>query len=351
MIKVMIVDDSPSICFFLTEIISSDPELAVISSIHDGESAVAAVAAFDPDVITMDLQMPKMNGYEAIAKIMSSRPKPIIVITSLFKDEAAGTIFKAIEAGALIALNIPYGFGHPLHQESVQELLSTIKRAAKKSPKPSMQPSSAIAPTLVPNIEYASAQIRMVALGASTGGPVVLRTILHQLPANFPAPILIAQHMSPGFMAGFAEWLGDGCKLPIQLGEEDQVPLAGHVYSAPESCDIAIKASGKITLRVYKDDQYSRPSISHLFKSIADVHGKHSIGILLTGMGRDGVDGLRQMSENGAITIAQDEKSSVIFGMPSEAINAGAARYVLSPEAIAVLLVAISSGGTRATNI
>lgn len=336
-IKVLIVDDSAAMRMMLEQIFGSDPAFTVVGLACDGLEAIAAVQHLAPDVITMDIFMPRMDGLEATRRIMETRPTPIVMVSGNLDAEEVVTSFRAIEAGALAAVPKPRGIGHPEHGADVALLVQKVKlmaeiRVVRRWPP---RPARRGAP-LPPRVSGGEGQDapRVVVMGASTGGPVAINTILSGLPADFPAPVLIVQHMAPGFIQGFAEWLGLSSRLPVHVGRQGERPLPGHVYIAPEGCHMLVDG-GILSLFRGSPEHGQLPSISALFRSVAEVFGKGAVGILLTGMGEDGSRELKLMRDKGAVTIAQDQASSVIFGMPGEAVKLDAATYVLSPDRIA----------------
>lgn len=347
MIKVLIVDDSASMRLFLEQIFSADPGIEVVGTAKNGTEALAAVERLAPDVITMDIYMPQMNGLEATRQIMETHPTPIIILSGNLETEETMYSFRALEAGALTALAKPRGFGHPDHEPEISSLVQKVKlmaevKVVKRWPQMRKAPVAAAAPTAPsPAVMIgadAPAQLQAVAIGASTGGPVVIQSILAGLSRTFPLPVLIVQHMAPGFTPGFAEWLALSSALPVHIARQGECLLPGHVYIAPDESHMLIEPGGRIALGTAPPENGMRPAVSALFRSVADVYGKSVIGVLLTGMGRDGVQELLVMKQRGAITIAQDQASSVIYGMPGEAVSLGAATHVLSPDRIVTTL-------------
>jgi two-component system chemotaxis response regulator CheB len=344
MIRVLVVEDSPVVREFLAHVLNSDPEVRVVATASNGEEAVEEVERIKPDVITMDIHMPKLDGFEATRRIMESHPTPIVIVSGSWDRREVAMTFQAIEAGALAAIPRPLGVSHPRHAESAAELVSTVKlmsevkvvrRWARQPRIQAMVRRTRGEDTGLPG---ASIEIKVVAMGASTGGPIVLQTILASLPRDFPAPILIVQHMAAGFTEGFVEWLGHSANLPVCLAEHGEPALPGRAYVAPDSFHMKVQRIGVLTLTNDEPEGGLRPSVSCLFRSVADVYGRNAVGVLLTGMGRDGAVELKKMKDAGAVTIAQDEESSVVHGMPGEAIQLGAATHVLSPERIAAAL-------------
>ncbi len=351
MIRVLVVEDSPVVRQFLVHILGSDPELQVVGTAADGEAAVEAVALTRPDVVTMDVHMPKMDGYEAARQIMERHPTPIIVVSGTPDSAETTKAFRAVEAGALAVLERPAGFGHPEQEASAANLVRTVKLMAEVKVIrrwPRARPSD-IAPPLSTRsyIKLPPTDIAVVAIGASTGGPPVLQTILSQLEPSFPVPVLVVQHIATGFTEGFVEWLGQSSKLPVQLAAQGEDILPGRVYVAPEAFHLKVAHGRKVCLSSEEPENGLRPSVAALFRSVAKVYGRQATGILLTGMGKDGAEELRLMREQGALTIAQDRESSIVHGMPGYAISLGAAAYVLPPERIPLALKDLVAGARR----
>jgi len=330
----------------LAKILSSDPGISVIGAAKSGEEALLAVARDRPDVITMDIHMPGIDGLETTRRIMETQPTPIVIVSGSTDAHEVATVFQAMEAGALAVLRRPPGIGHPEHESSARELvqpltlMSAVKLVRRWAPTRA-EPQLRRAPE--PPIPAAPAGINMVAIGASTGGPPVLQTILSELPKDFPAPILIVQHMAVGFCDGFAEWLAQSSALPVHVAMHGEVMRGGHVYVAPDDLQMKVGHDGRIQLTRDLPENGLRPSVSYLFRSLAEVSGKGAVAGLLSGMGRDGAEELKLLRDRGAITFAQDEASSVVDGMPGEAIRLGAATYVLHPDKIAPTLAALAN--------
>jgi len=345
MIKVLVVEDSPAVREFLVHILRSDAEIQVVGTANDGAEALEAVPRLRPDVITMDIHMPNLNGFEATRRIMEENPTPIIIVSGSWDPQEVAKTFRAIEAGALAAIPRPLGIGHPKHADSTADLIRTVKLMSevKVVRRWARHGAARVAPRelrvdVTPS-NRAAAETKVVAVGASTGGPVVLQSILSLLPRDFPVPILIVQHMAAGFTEGFVEWLAHSSNLPICLAAHGAAPLPGRAYVAPDGFQMKVDGSGTITLTNDEPENGLRPSVSCLFRSVANVYGRNAVGVLLTGMGKDGAEELKTMKDRGAATIAQDKESCVVHGMPGEAIQLGAATYVLSPERIAAALV------------
>lgn len=341
MINVLVVEDSPVLREFLVHILSSDPDITVIATASDGEEALDFVRHHRPDVITMDIHMPKLDGLEATRRIMETNPIPIIIVSGSENPHEVVTTFDAMDAGALAVLRRPTGIGHPDHQAMVRDIVQTVKlmsevKVVRRWPRMrSTKPTLHRADT---DLARASAHIRIVVIGASTGGPSAIETILAALPKNFPVPILIVQHISSGFIGGFAQWLTNSSSLPVHIATHGETLLPGHVYIAPDEYQMKVEREGKVILTKDEPEHGLRPSISYLFRAVAEVYGCDTVAGLLTGMGRDGARELQLLKEKGALTFAQDKDSSVVHGMPGEAIKLNAAMLVLPLEKIAAAL-------------
>ena len=350
MIRVLVVEDSPVVREFLVHILSSDAEIEVTGTASDGEEALAAVKRQRPDVITMDIHMPRMDGFEATRRIMETHPTPIVIVSGSSTAKEVTTAFRAIEAGALAVAQRPAGIGHPEHGNTAAELVRTVKLMSEvkvvkrwaRLRRETRMPKSPVSTEV--ELKPAPAEIRLIAIGASTGGPLAIQTILSRLPRDFSVPVLIVQHIAAGFTSGFAEWLAQSCALPIHVATHRERILPGHVYVAPDGFQMKVENEGTLWLTSDEPENGLRPSVSYLFRSVASVYGSQAVGVLLTGMGKDGAQELKMMKEKGAVTIAQDRESSVVHGMPGEAIDLEAATYVLSPARIAGALARLARG-------
>jgi two-component system chemotaxis response regulator CheB len=351
MIKVLITEDSPVIRQYLKYILDSDPDIEVVGTACDGEEAVKMVIASKPDVVTMDIHMPKMDGFQATRKIMETSPVPIVICSASWNPEEVEKTFRTMEAGAVAALEKPRGMGHPDSDASVGELLRTVKlmsgvKVVKRwssDRKKSSQPDAPVAtrPKEAPFSRAVRSDVKLIAVGSSTGGPLVLQTLLSGLPGNLPVPVVIVQHIASGFLAGLCEWLGRTSGFPVRIPENGEKLLRGHAYLAPDKFQIAIDPQLKVVLTEDHSGQGLCPSVSHLFDSVLERFGKNVIGVLLTGMGKDGSFELKKLHDRGAFTIAQDKETSIVHGMPGEAIKLGGASVVLPSSEIPGKLVSL----------
>src|SRR5882762_8260910 len=347
MIRVLVVEDSPTVREFLLQILCSDPAIEVVATAETGEDALEAVERFRPDIITMDIHMPRMNGFDATRRIMETHPTPIVIVSATADATDTAKAFRAIESGALAVLSKPAGVGHPDHQQSTAELVRTVKlmsevKVVRRWPR--YRPAEVVPETSLCkeiHLQTTQSQPRIVAIGASTGGPPVLQTILASLPRNFPIPVLIVQHIAAGFTQGLVDWLAQSSSLLVHIPTHGQSVLPGQVYVAPDGLHMAVGADGHVQLRLDEPENGLRPSVACLFRSVAKAYGPSAVGVLLTGMGKDGAWELKLMKEQGAVTIAQDRETSVVHGMPGEAIRLGGATYILSPEKIGAALTSL----------
>lgn len=346
MVNVLIVEDSPVQQALLGHILSSDPDITVIGTANDGREAVAFVTKQRPDVITMDLNMPNMNGLEATRQIMETTPVPIIIVSANWDPQEIAITFQAMEAGALAGVEKPRGLGHKDFGSTAQQLRQTIKLMSEvkvvrrwphlrvKTPALTTPPAAAITGT----VQYPTAEVKLVVIGTSTGGPPVLHTLLANLPKNFPVPIAIVQHIAVGFLGGLVEWLSKSTGVPIHVPAHGDLMLPGHVYLAPEGRHLGIERGPRAAVVEAPPENNLCPAVSFLFRSAAQVLGNQAVGVLLTGMGRDGAAELKLMRDKGAVTIAQDKESSVVHGMPGEAIQLHGATHILPPDRIVEML-------------
>lgn len=339
-IKVLIIDDSNVARMFLSHIIESDPQLEVVGCIKSGKEALNWLQVNSCDVITMDIYMPDLDGFEVTKRIMESIPIPTIIISSGYTESDKSLAFKAIEVGALAIFEKPFGLEDINYEQKKKEIIETIKtisglkvitRHHKKLPKE----------TKISTYELSSEKnIEAIGIGASLGGPIAIAQILKELPSSFPVPIFIVQHIVPGFTKNFAQWLQGQSKLHVAIATHGEIAKPSCVYIAPDGCQMEIKAGGVISLNSDTPLERYAP-INSLFKSMAKTYNSHCVGVILTGMGKDGTAGLLSMKQNGAITLAQNEESSLIFGMAKEAISSGSVSQVLPLDVIASTLNAL----------
>jgi two-component system, chemotaxis family, protein-glutamate methylesterase/glutaminase len=346
-VRVLVVDDSPTTRLLLTSILGSDEEIEVVGQAADGLEAVAMVKRLRPDIVTMDVQMPKLDGFAATKRIMVEAPTPILITTSV-DPRALSVSLEAVRAGALAVQAKPGDPAAPGFEEEASELVRQVKAMSRvKVVRHHAWPASAPADPAPQRSSAASLQdvtAEVIAIAASTGGPAALHRILTTLTADFPVPILVVQHISRGFGPGFASWLDKASPLRVKPAEEGEALQGGTVYLAVDDHHLGVTASRRIHLSAAAPVGGFRPSGTVLFESVAAVFGRRAVAVILTGMGRDGVDGLRAIRRAGGRTIAESESTAVVYGMPAAAVHAGLADLVLPLDdvcaAVAGLLVA-----------
>ncbi len=343
-IRVLIVDDSAVSRGLLTHVLTSDPGIEIVGSACGGAEAVALLAGKKPDVVTMDIHMPGMDGFEVTRQIMETQPVPIVIVSASFDPDDVAKTFRAMEAGAVAAVEKPRGPGDPAHAEMARKLIDAVKamaevRVVRRWSRARMEGRKA-EPVTLPR---ATAEIRLLAIGASTGGPPVLQTVLAGLPRPCPVPVVIVQHISAGFVQGLADWLTATTGMTVRIARQGEVAQPGLAYLAPDGCQMSITRDCRIVCGSEPAEHGLRPSASFLFRSVAQNFGAHAAGVILTGMGCDGAEDLKRMRDAGAVTLAQDKESSVVHGMPGEAIRLDAATHVGNPEQIAALLHSLTT--------
>lgn len=345
MIRVLIVDDSPVVQEYLHYLLTADRDIQVVGTARDGREALLSVQQLQPDVVLMDTNMPILNGFEATRYILKMQPVPIIMVSASWEPEAVTTTFQALEAGAVALVEKPRGLGDPEAEKQVHELIAVIKALGKMKMRTSGTPKPLPSPVLSrerdqKHLLYKEYQkeYQLVAIGASTGGPRALQILLSSLSIPFPLPLVVVQHITAGFLPGLVRWLSQATRFPVHIATDEELLLPGRVYLAPDGLHLGIGAGGRVFLSEDAPEHGSRPSISFFFRSVAQVYGAKAIGILLTGMGSDGAAELKMLREKGALTLVQDAASSVVHGMPGEAIRLNAATHILSPTEIAKFL-------------
>jgi two-component system chemotaxis response regulator CheB len=347
-IKVLIVDDSPTVLVYLKHLFNSTGTLEVIGSACNGKKAVEFVRHTRPDIITMDVRMPVMDGFEATREIMSTDPIPIVILSANFDPVEVEQSFRAVEAGALASFAKPSGMANAKNAKDIRELVAAIEALAHVKlvrRRPPVQPRAQDGSEAV----HAVNSIRklwnkgIVVIGVSTGGPPVLQEILTGLAKDFKFPVLIVQHISKGFTQGLVDWLGSTSNLPVMLGRHGDVLSPGRVVLAPDDRHMEVSADEQIVLTADEPDQGLRPAVSRLFGSVSAVYGPRTIAVLLTGMGSDGAREMLDIRDRGGVTIAQNEGSCVVYGMPKVAVQLNAVKHVLSPAEIVNMLNGLSA--------
>lgn len=334
MIRTLVAEDSITARELLVAILSSDPDVRVVGVAADGVEAIEKTRALHPDVVTMDVRMPRLDGFEATRRIMVETPTPIVIVSGSYDTREVEFALHALRAGALAVLPKPSGPGDARFEEESARFRETVK--AMSQVKVVRRFGARPAPPLAIREEPSPGgeRGRVLAIAASTGGPAALARLLPELSGDFPAPVLVVQHISPGFIGGLAAWLDALSTLPVKVAQDGEGLEPGRVYLAPDGRHLGVRGTSRVELSDGASIGGFRPSASHLFESVAGAFGPSAVALVLTGMGRDGVEGLAALSRAGGRVLVQDEASSVVFGMPGAAIEAELADRVVSLAAI-----------------
>jgi two-component system chemotaxis response regulator CheB len=349
MIRVVLAEDSETCRQLLTAVLESDGELKIVGHAPDGQSAVALTEALRPDVVVMDAHMPVMDGFVATRQIMLQSPTPIVIVSATMDVASVAASMRALEAGALTLLPKPQGPSAPGFDELARAFVNTVRAMADVKVVRRWNGVVAHGPR-PPELPDPRKRVRVIGVGASTGGPAALQHILHDLPERLEVPMLVVQHIAHGFLEGLTTWLQAVTTFRVTVAEQGERPQAGCVYFAPDHCHLAVGRDGSIDLTQRKPVSGFVPSATVLFESLAEAFGASAVGLILTGMGQDGVAGLTALRRVGATVIAQDEETSVVFGMPKAAVEAGVTSSVLPLPLIAARLAQLSRQAPRAVN-
>lgn len=341
MIRVLLVDDSPIVLNILQRLLSGSAEIQVVGTAANGREALDLIPSLDPHVICTDLHMPIMNGLELTREVMSRYPRPILVV-SVSVEENSPNAFKLLEAGAVDIFPKPQVVHSQDFSVAADELARRIRilsgvRVIRRNNGPKIAASDTPILSAKP-----SSPLRIVVIGASTGGPQALRDILSHLPVDFPLPIVCIQHIGSNFLSGMVAWLADVCPLCVRKANHGETPQPGTVYFAPEDSQLELDDKGRFLISTAGPNDVYHPSITVTMRAMARRYASGVVGVLLTGMGRDGAAGMATIATAGGLTLAQDEASSVVYGMPKEAVALGAVQYQLPLEQIAPALVKLA---------
>ncbi|HEU4852798.1 MAG TPA: chemotaxis response regulator protein-glutamate methylesterase [Telluria sp.] len=353
-IKVLIVDDSALIRSVMTEIISSQPDMEVVGVAPDPLVARELIKQTNPDVLTLDVEMPKMDGLDFLERLMRLRPMPVLMVSSLTERGSEITL-RALELGAVDFVTKPKISIQSGMREYAELIAEKVRAAARARIRPRAAPGQGGPAAPLPQLRNPlTSSEKLIIIGASTGGTEAIREFLMQMPSDCPG-ILIAQHMPEGFTTSFARRLDSLCKISVREARGDERVLPGHALVAPGHSHLLLARSGaNYVTRVEQTDPVNRhrPSVDVLFRSAARAAGKNAVGVILTGMGKDGAQGMLEMKTAGAYNFAQDEASCVVFGMPREAIALGATHEVGSLSALpGMVLGHLAAHGSRALRV
>lgn len=354
-IKVLIVDDSALIRGVMKEIIDSQPDMEAVGAAPDPIVARELIKKLNPDVLTLDVEMPRMDGLDFLEKLMRLRPMPVVMVSSLTERGSEITL-RALELGAVDFVTKPKISIRSGMEEYADMIADKIRAAAKAKLRPRAVPTpGAAGSTALPELRNPlTSSEKLIIIGASTGGTEAIKEFLVNLPSDCPG-ILIAQHMPEGFTRSFAQRLDGLCKITVKESEGNERILPGHAYIAPGHSHLELVRSGaNYMTRIHQEAPVNRhrPSVDVLFRSAAKYAGKNAVGVILTGMGKDGALGMLEMREAGAYNFAQDESSCVVFGMPREAIAVGAAHEVMPLQSMAGRVLSyLAEHGGRALRV
>jgi two-component system chemotaxis response regulator CheB len=365
-IKILIVEDSPVALIILKRIFASSEEIEVVGTAINGLEGLELIPKLQPDVICTDLHMARMNGLEFTQEVMLNYPRPILVISASVQEKDTANVFKLLEAGAVDVFPKPETGLKSDYERLRQELINKVKvlsgvkvftlhrnrrnyeeqkqkqidnKLIKITPEGKLTKAYAKPSSLLVTPYQRGSTIKLVAIGASTGGPQALQTILTEFPPNFPVPTICVQHISEGFLDGLVNWLNSQLRIKVKIASSGELLQAGVIYFPPEGHHLEVSSNGRCICSATATVGGHRPSISVTLNSVAKQYGSKAAGVLLTGMGRDGADGMLAIARAGGLTIAQNEVTSVVFGMPKEAIALGAAQHILPIDAIGPLLI------------
>jgi len=350
-IRVLVVDDSALMRKLIPQILEADPSLQVVGTAMDGNFGLKKIEELNPHVVTLDLEMPSMNGLDMLKEIMRRHKLPVIVVSS-HSTEGASVTLKALSMGAFDFVAKPTDVSARM-PEIASELIGKIKAAAQsRGVKIGVAPEALVPPTKV-SVQDGKVPTKLIAIGISTGGPQALQYVLPQLPGDFPGSLVIVQHMPEGFTEMFARRLDEICAIKVKEAQSGDMLLAGRALVCPGNRHLKVKRLPLGDVAILSDDPRMnghRPSVDVLFKSVAEEYARNSIAVLMTGMGEDGAHGLGLIKAAGGMTVAQSEDSCVVYGMPKAAIERGYATRVVPLDALVNTLTAQCMADRKVTN-
>lgn len=344
-IRVLIVDDSQVSIRLFSKLISENTAFELAGVASNGRQAIEAVTHHKPDVVSMDINMPIMDGVEATRHIMRAHPVPIVIVSSLYNADEQEMAMKVLEAGAVSIMPKPHGPGHPRHLFSARQYMNMLRAMAEVKvvtrrqtvgrEKTFTEPNKTNQHNIIIPASAANKSYEVVVIGASAGGPEAIKTLLTNIIPAFKLPILVVQHIDFHFAEPYASWLQSHIQLPVHLTEKNQVLLPGQVYLSPGDKHLVLQSKGRATISDSPAVRGHRPSVSTLFQSAANIYHDKVIAVILSGMGNDGVEEMVHLKNLGALTLAQNEASCLVYGMPGEAVKRDAAMGVMAPPDIA----------------
>jgi two-component system, chemotaxis family, protein-glutamate methylesterase/glutaminase len=342
-INVFLVEDSPVVLKILENLLADSVDIRLAGTARDGIEALEKIPLAQPDVICTDLLMGKMDGLELTQQIMATSPRPILIISQAVEGPSSEMALRLLKAGAVDIFAKPKSGLQADYQAAQAALIHKIKLLAgvkvfTKPIKPALVYPS-VSSLHQPLLHGRPDAYKILVIGASTGGPQTLQKLLSQLPEHFPLPVVCIQHISEGFLGGLVNWMNAECRLTVKIAQEGETLQPGKVYFAPDNQHLLLDRQGRCFYAAPTSVSGHCPSVDKTFQCVAQNYGAGTIAALLTGMGRDGATGLMEIAQAGGLTIAQDEASSIIFGMPQEAIRLGAAQQILDIHAIAPFIL------------
>lgn len=328
MLKVLIVDDSAVVCTMIRRVMEGDNRFSVVGIAHDGQAAVTKNSVLNPDLVIMDIHMPVMNGIEATKEILKTSQPAIVAFTTEDKAEVG---YKCLEAGALEIIRKPNLA--EMTAKYIQEFCDRLAVISDTHRLAQMRGDVVTAKNNASPAKTPTGDYEVLAIGSSTGGPTAIQTVLKGLGSSFPLPVLVTQHIDEDFDVQFVKWLSETTNMKVELAKSGIEPQKGCVYVAPAGSHLTVSpdSSGKKVLILNNDSpiHFLRPAVDKMFSSVADVYKEKAFAVLLTGMGKDGADGCSEIIEKGGFTVAEDESTCVVFGMPKAAIDKGAVSVVI----------------------
>lgn len=340
MIRLLIVDDSATYCELLKSIFSNVPDMTIVGIANNGRAAIKMASDLHPDVITMDVNMPDMNGYEATNAILQILPVPIIMVSSLNRNHEND--FNAMQAGAVAVVEKPGLVMDSTYKHGVESLIHLVRNMAKVKIFKRRFLQKETAPAHIAPVTTTVSNCEIAAIGISTGGPPILADMLKMIPASLPFPICIIQHIPKGFSDSLIAWLAKVCPLPVVSMDDGDTLKPGTVYIAPGGSIASLKTAKTFSVVPETKINTPSPSVDVFFNSINKFYGPKALAVLMSGMGRDGALALSHLYNSGAETIVQDRESSVVYGMPEEALKLNAAKHVMTPEEIVAFITTLA---------